>query len=52
MEKSERRCPKRSVVGPLLWNVMLESLLRIDLGECVTITVFVNDRLLMVRGKV
>ncbi|KAG8312249.1 hypothetical protein J6590_108363 [Homalodisca vitripennis] len=50
-KRMTRGCPQGSVVGPLLWNVMFDSLLRLDLGEGVTITAYADDALLIVRGQ-
>lgn len=46
-----RGCPQGSVVGPLLWNVLFDSLLRLETGEGVTITAYADDALLLVRGQ-
>lgn len=46
-----RGCPQGSVVGPLLWNVLFDSLLRLELGEGVSITAYADDALLLVRGQ-
>lgn len=49
-KRMTRGCPQGSVVGPLLWNVMFDSLLKLELGEGVTITAYADDALLLVRG--
>lgn len=49
-KRMTRGCPQGSVLGPLLWNVMFDSLLRIELEEGVTSTAYADDALLLVRG--
>lgn len=46
----DKGCPQGSVLGPLLWNLVLDGLLRIDLPEEVTILAFADDTVLLVQG--
>lgn len=44
-------CPQGSVLGPILWNVLFEDLLRTDLGPNVTIQAYANDAVVIVRAN-
>lgn len=46
-----RGYPQGSVVGPLLWNVLFDSLLTLEIEEGVSITAYADDALLLVRGQ-
>lgn len=46
-----RGVPQGSVVGPLLWNITYDQVLRLRLPEGVEITGFADDTLLLVAGK-
>ncbi|KAG8335431.1 hypothetical protein J6590_108203 [Homalodisca vitripennis] len=47
----ERGCPQGSVLGPLLWAVLFDGLLKLDLGERVNILAYADDALVMIRGN-
>jgi ribonuclease HI len=36
-------CPQGSILSPLLWNVLFDESLRIDIGHCVTRNAFADD---------
>lgn len=41
-------CPQGSVLGPILWNVLFEDLLRTNLGQDVTIQAYADDAVVIV----
>ena len=47
----DRGCPQGSVLGPHLWNVIMDGLLRIDLGPDVELYAYADDVTMIVRGS-
>lgn len=50
-KKLTKGCPQGSILGPVLWNVLLEDLLRMALGEGVSIIAYADDLVLTVSGN-
>ena len=46
-----RGCPQGSVLGPHLWNVVMDSLLRLDLGENVKVYAYADDLTVLLGGN-
>jgi hypothetical protein len=44
-------CPQGSVLGPFLWNVLFDSLLRLHLPTGCTIFAYADDALLLLSGR-
>lgn len=44
-------CPQGSILGPLLWNVMFETLLKADIGEQNELIAYADDLLIVVQGR-
>ena len=44
-------CPQGSILGPILWNVIFEDLLRQDYGDDVHIVAYADDAMLIVGGR-
>lgn len=49
----EMQCvvPQRSVVGPLLWNIAYDGVLRLEYPEEVTVTAFADNLSLVEEGR-
>src|SRR5436190_20730603 len=44
-------CPKGSILGPLFWDIIFDSLLRILLPEGCRMIAFANDLVLLIRAN-
>lgn len=44
-------CPQGSVLGPLLWNILFDGLLRLPFGAGVSAKAYADDSLLLVRAN-
>lgn len=44
-------CPQGSILGPLLWNIMFETLLKMDVGYEFELIAYVDDLLIVVQGR-
>lgn len=46
----DKGCPQGLVLGPVLWNIVLEGLLRIELPEDFEVLAFADDTVLLAHG--
>lgn len=44
-------CPQGSVLGPLLWNLVMDTFLRIDYGHGITSVAYADDGLVLIPGN-
>jgi hypothetical protein len=44
-------CPQGSILGPTLWNLLIDSLLTTDLGPHVTTLAYADDCILLIDGQ-
>ena len=47
----DRGCPQGSVLGPHLWNIIMDGLLRLDLGSEVEAYAYADDVTILVQGS-
>lgn len=43
-------CPQGSILGPLLWNILFEDLLRVDIGATAQMIAYADDAVILVQG--
>lgn len=43
--------PQASVLGPLLWNIMHDGLLRLEISQCVKLVAYAYDVAIVVVAK-
>lgn len=44
-------CPQGSILAPILWNLLIDPILRLDLGPKVTIMAYADDCILLIDGQ-
>lgn len=49
-KKVTKGCPQGSVLGPTLWNVLFDELVRLQFGSEVKVTAYADDLLVIVTG--
>lgn len=45
-----KACPQGSILDPLLWNIMFETLLRVDISVKNKIIAYADDAVLLISG--